>query len=359
MITARAWLELARISNLPTVWTNVLAGWLLAGGRWEWPPLMWLLAGGSLLYTAGMILNDAADAQWDREHRPERPIPSGRVGLVTVWSVGVVMMLAGFGMCVWGAGTNLWLTAALVAAILAYDLYHKPWTGSVLIMGACRTLLYLVAGSAVPGGLNWGAGRDLVVKAVALGGYIVGVSIAARAESRKDSDGPKLATLGEGALWLPFAAMVSSGKFDFTAALPDQLSLMAIVLLVFALVCLRGPDSRTGRFGCSDLFGWAFLLVLLLALLEGAWPIQRNFVPLVAFCAPVGFGALFMCVTAASMKLMRSPPPSNIGVAVGRFLAGIVVVDALAVSSISPLTSLIFAASMPLLLLWQRKIAAT
>ena len=91
----RPWLELARVSNLPTVWTNVLAGWLLGFGRWEWQPLAWLLVGGSLMYTAGMILNDAADVRWDRENRKERPIPNGSVSLASAWSVGLAMLLGG------------------------------------------------------------------------------------------------------------------------------------------------------------------------------------------------------------------------------------------------------------------------
>jgi 4-hydroxybenzoate polyprenyltransferase len=287
MIPVRAWLELARISNLPTVWTNVLAGWILAGGRWEWQPLAWLLAGGSLLYTAGMILNDAADVKFDREHRPERPIPSGRVGLVTVWSVGAAMMLAGFGMCVWGGGACLWLTAGLVAAIIAYDLYHKPWAGSVLIMGACRTLLYLVAGSAVTGGLSWTGNQELVVKAAALGGYIVGLSVAARSGRNSGR-----------AVWL--------------------LSLPVLATLLYSDPALHGD------------FAVCVLALLVLVMLG---------------------------VVARAFGMLRLPV--NIGRAVGLLLAGIVLADALAVCSISPLTSLVFAASMPLLLLWQRKIAAT
>lgn len=180
----RPWLELARISNLPTVWTNVLAGWLLGFGRWEWQPLLWLLLGGSLMYTAGMILNDAADIRWDLENRKERPIPSGRVSLATAWTVGLVMLFGGAALAVWGAGACIWLTGALVAVILAYDLFHKPWSGSVLLMGSCRTLLYLVAGSAVTGGLGWTSHRELCIKAIALGAYIVGVSLAARYESK-------------------------------------------------------------------------------------------------------------------------------------------------------------------------------
>jgi hypothetical protein len=49
----------------------------------------------------------------------------------------------------------------------------------------------------------------------------------------------------------------------------------------------------------------------------------------------------------------------SIGRAVGWLLAGIVVVDAVAISERSTLASFCFVLSMPLLLLWQRKIAAT
>ena len=62
------WLQLARISNLPTVWTNVTAAWLLAGGQIADTRLYWFILAGSLLYTGGMILNDAADAKFDHEN---------------------------------------------------------------------------------------------------------------------------------------------------------------------------------------------------------------------------------------------------------------------------------------------------
>src|SRR5262245_59426154 len=110
----RAWLELARVSNLPTVWSNVLAAWLLAGGTWTWGPLAWLLAGASLIYTGGMFLNDAADVKFDREHRRERPIPSGRISLAQAWVAGLGFLLVGFAMLVWGAEACIWLTGALV-----------------------------------------------------------------------------------------------------------------------------------------------------------------------------------------------------------------------------------------------------
>ena len=56
----RTLLVLGRVSNLPTVWTNVAVGWFLSGGGWT-AELGWLLAGMSFVYIAGMTLNDAFD----------------------------------------------------------------------------------------------------------------------------------------------------------------------------------------------------------------------------------------------------------------------------------------------------------
>ena len=60
----RTFLVLGRVSNVPTVWTNCLAGWLLAGGG-EWTRFAWLCAGATLVYLGGMFLNDAFDAEFD------------------------------------------------------------------------------------------------------------------------------------------------------------------------------------------------------------------------------------------------------------------------------------------------------
>ena len=89
----KALLLLGRVSNLPTVWSNCLAAWLLAGAALvesaDVQGFAWLIAGATLLFLAGMFLNDAFDVQFDREHRPERPIPSGAISGKAVWVLGI------------------------------------------------------------------------------------------------------------------------------------------------------------------------------------------------------------------------------------------------------------------------------
>src|SRR5688572_31926696 len=95
-------LRLGRVSNLPTVTSNVLAAVALAGARPSPAVLVALCAGLSAFYVGGMYLNDAFDRDIDRRERPERPIPSGQVDAATVF-------LAGFGLL----GAGLAVVAAL------------------------------------------------------------------------------------------------------------------------------------------------------------------------------------------------------------------------------------------------------
>src|SRR3954452_796413 len=85
----RTLLVLGRVSNLPTVWSNCLAAWLLGGGGKNWDRFALVCSGATLLYIGGMYLNDAFDANFDAQHRRERPIPSGRIPLGWVWRVGI------------------------------------------------------------------------------------------------------------------------------------------------------------------------------------------------------------------------------------------------------------------------------
>jgi hypothetical protein len=84
-------LRLGRVSNLPTVWTNVLAAVVLSGGDWRSRHLALLLISMSLCYVGGMYLNDYFDRAIDARERPERPIPSGAISASTVAAVGFAL----------------------------------------------------------------------------------------------------------------------------------------------------------------------------------------------------------------------------------------------------------------------------
>ena len=130
----RTLLILGRVSHLPTIWSNCLAGWWLGGGGNGWK-LPFLLLGVSLLHTAGMFLNDAFDAGFDRQRRPERPIPSGKIVARRVWELGFAQLALGLlllMLCGKSAGVaGVWLGFF----ILLYDFTHKLFTASPWVMG--------------------------------------------------------------------------------------------------------------------------------------------------------------------------------------------------------------------------------
>src|SRR5438093_7148770 len=133
----RTLLILGRASNLPTVWSNCLAGWLLGGGG-ELKRLEMLCAGSTFLYLGGMYLNDAFDAQFDQQHRAERPIPSGAIRAASVWAWGFCWLVLGIGDLSLLGKTTAVLAALLAASILVYDAVHKIFAFSPVLMAACR-----------------------------------------------------------------------------------------------------------------------------------------------------------------------------------------------------------------------------
>lgn len=177
-ITSVMW-TLARASNLPTVWSNVLAGWLLSGQGWH-AGVGWALAGGALAYAGGCTLNDAFDARWDRRHRPGRPIPAGLISERAVWILGGVELAAGVG-CLLGAGCVWPLVMALVVSILVYDWSHKRSSWAVIPMGLCRVFLGWAAASM--GGSWWPPDSGVVLWLSALFAYIMGLTLVARGEA--------------------------------------------------------------------------------------------------------------------------------------------------------------------------------
>jgi len=222
----RTLLVLGRVSNLPTVWSNCLAGWWLGGG-WNYPRLPFLFVGVTLLYIGGMFLNDAFDVEFDRQNRKERPIPSGAVTSKLVWTLGVLWLVLGE-VCLLILGPVAGILGLVLAiCIFLYDALHKLLTFSPIIMGICRCLVYVVAASVgIQGVTGWAVWCGL-----ALGAYIIGLSGLARKESIQGS-APRWP------LWLLvlpiLLSLLLNDRFFREGAL-----IRCAVLAVWILYCLR------------------------------------------------------------------------------------------------------------------------
>lgn len=166
----RSYLLLSRLSNLPTVWSNVLAGTVAAQAGFSWTGVTRVAVGVSLLYVGGMFLNDACDREADALGRPDRPLPSGEVTLRAVVAAGSLLLTAGvatIAVQTGFAGPLVW-SLALAAAIVYYDIRHKRDRFAPLVMGICRGLVYCVSAAAVAGTIPSRVG----VAALALTAYV-------------------------------------------------------------------------------------------------------------------------------------------------------------------------------------------
>jgi UbiA prenyltransferase family len=182
----RVWLELGRVSNLPTVWSNVLAALALSGGLSSEPRVLALAAAFSAFYVGGMYLNDAFDRHVDAVERPTRPIPSGRVSATAVFTIGFGALLLGTllttlvarnsGASVARAASS---SAVLSGSIIFYDVYHKKNPLSPLVMGACRVMIYVAVAYSVSEHLA----PPVLLGAAALWCHLIGLTYAAKQEA--------------------------------------------------------------------------------------------------------------------------------------------------------------------------------
>jgi len=191
---ARTLLQLGRVSNLPTVWTNcVAAAGLAAAGTSAPLPSGALVATAavamSAIYTGGMFLNDAFDHEHDRTHAPERPIPAGAIRAGSVFGLGLVQLLLGVALVAlagahFGTGMDsaaLASAVALVLLVVLYDLWHKRNPLSPFLMAGCRALVYVTVGLLAGGGH---AEPALWLGSVGMALYVVGLTWLAKLEFR-------------------------------------------------------------------------------------------------------------------------------------------------------------------------------
>lgn len=250
-----------------------LAGGLGGDGAGPWS-MVEILAAMTLFYTGGMYLNDACDRAIDARERPSRPIPAGLIAGRTVFAAGFAMLALGL-ILMARQGAGAFAGGALLAAlILAYDLHHKGFALSPVVMGACRGAVYLGTGLAVAASLP----GPVLVGAAALFAHVIGLTYAARQESLDRI----------GSLW-PLALLAvpllvtlplrPSGPVEIAAFL----ALAAVDLSAVRLLRARG---RAGRVPAA-----VARLIAAIALVDAA------------LVAPASPGAALVCMAAFGLTL--------------------------------------------------------
>jgi UbiA prenyltransferase family len=195
----RAVAELVRAPAAFTVPGDVLAGAAAAG--WPFGAATPVLAlSSTLLYWAGMALNDYADRDLDAVERPERPIPSGRVrpGFALGLSAGLTAAAIGAAGLA-GGRRALGVAVPLAATVWAYDLALKATPAGPAAMATARALDVLL-----------GAGTGRLREALPPAAMVAAHTLAVTALSRREVSG--------GGPVLPATTLAATGAVAVAAA---------------------------------------------------------------------------------------------------------------------------------------------
>jgi 4-hydroxybenzoate polyprenyltransferase len=176
---------MARISNSPTVATNVLAGAAIAGALEPSVSVGLLVVAMVVFYTAGMLLNDVCDYRWDQTHRPDRPLVAGAASRQAALVATIALFALG-GALLWLVGPPAFMAGlVLIGLIVLYDVWHKTNPLSPLVMAACRLMVYVTAFVA----FAWPPSPLLLIAGGLLVLYLVGLTALAKSEARPNMVG--------------------------------------------------------------------------------------------------------------------------------------------------------------------------
>ena len=314
-------LATSRFANLPTVWSNILVAYLAAWAigfyapgqsdapfnlaasfsfqtspeslfSWTaglreatpWLTLLFLIIPTSCLYLGGCFLNDWKDAPFDAQHKPARPIPSGRISKIAVFFLAFFLLTFGLVFSALLSFTAAFLAFGIILCIVAYTHWHKKTPASFVFMAASRALLYAFGIFAlVPfpnfleflsfnfpetlqkstdGSLSavslhlrdhyfsnhsWRALAMPYPLMIGLAAYIFGISLFARHESRKKLDGFRPSPALKLLFFVPLltAPAVLSHQLNLGQI---ALALGPLVIALFLIFHLYAKENNIGNF---------------------------------------------------------------------------------------------------------------
>ncbi|TWT59270.1 UbiA family prenyltransferase [Allorhodopirellula solitaria] len=303
----KSWAELVRLPNVFTVIADISAAFLLVlggsgwyTGAWQaiqstsdaraiWTALALALIAGVSLYWAGMILNDVFDLRRDVRARRGRPLARRAISVGTARCVGWSLLFAGVApplvMGLWCDSPLGWIPTAVAVAlcvgIVLYDGPLKRTPLAPLLMGACRTLSFLLGATSANAVLSkltgaealgtlqsvrlgdpiaWGLTPVVLSFAIGMGTYIAGITTFGRREAVGDRSfhlPVGLVMMVAGAIMLSFAprmagwplgdgsdAWMTAWRVDPVVIFPTAILLMLATALYRGFVAAKNPSPE-------------------------------------------------------------------------------------------------------------------
>lgn len=252
----RQYLLLVRLPNVFTTPSNILVGYLATT-----PPaeangfhLAALMVSSGLLYIAGIVLNDYFDVEVDRRERPSRPLASGSISKERAMSIALIALAAANAIALAVSPASLAVSAALTAAIIAYDYRLKRSPAGPFAMGSTRFLNVILGaspalsaavasgGRAVPVPGIWAAA---IFAATSLFVYIIAIMILSKKEAGNEKPNTSAAF---SIIFAMIASIALAGIFLLQLQWVFLINLMIFAAVIVAtykrLITESSPDSN-------------------------------------------------------------------------------------------------------------------
>jgi 4-hydroxybenzoate polyprenyltransferase len=255
----RQYLLLVRLPNVFTTPSNILVGYLATT-----PPaeangfhLAALMVSSGLLYIAGVVLNDYFDVEVDRRERPSRPLPSGSISKERAMSIALIALAAANAIALAVSPASLAVSAALTAAIIAYDYRLKRSPAGPFAMGSTRFLNVILGaspalsaavasgGRAVPVPGIWAAA---IFAATSLFVYTIAIMILSKKEVSNEKPNTSAAF---SIIFAMIASIALAGIFLLQLQWVFLINLMIFAAVIIAtykrLITESSPDSNPAQ----------------------------------------------------------------------------------------------------------------
>jgi 4-hydroxybenzoate polyprenyltransferase len=252
----RQYLLLVRLPNVFTTPSNILVGYLATT-----PPaeangfhLAALMVSSGLLYIAGIVLNDYFDVEVDRRERPSRPLASGSISKERAMSIALIALAAANAIALAVSPASLAVSAALTAAIIAYDYRLKRSPAGPFAMGSTRFLNVILGASPALSAAVASGGRPVPVPgtwaavifaATSLFVYIIAIMILSKKEAGNEKPNTSAAF---SIIFAMIASIALAGIFLLQLQWVFLINLMIFAAVIVAtykrLITESSPDSN-------------------------------------------------------------------------------------------------------------------
>ena len=272
-----AYAELAKPRLSALVLLTTLVGYVAAaGGSIHWPVLLATLLGTAMVAGGANALNQVREREWDArmDRTRDRPLPSGRLGLLQATRFAVTISLAGLLLLWTAAGTApaAWSAIALGLYVFVYTPLKRITVANTIVGAVVGAIAPIIGWAATGHPLDRGAWALFTILFVWQLPHFFSIAWLYRRDyaragfrmiSVTDPDGAftarQVAILG--------LLMIPVGALPAAFGLAGRFYLVAAIALgtAFALTCLWvGPESRTACARRSFYASIAYLPILLI-----------------------------------------------------------------------------------------------